>query len=184
MLCHAVCLDRVTHAGMKTCHLRQRWKINRIYNSINDVCYPSVVKEMYEWWRWLKQRLLKEYFVQKFWIYAVLLPGVIAPQRRVSERACTWAHFNACVCNACTCVYASVWLRASRCEVPPWASPPHHVSTSPCLMSGSDTRCLSLLIFSQTTKSLQNPAKKDCENLFLQKWMKAIFPPPPQPCWR
>ena len=64
---------------------------------------------------------------------------------------------NACVCGARSCVYTCVWG-------PPLGAPHHHhrhhPSTSPCLMSGSDTRCLSLLIFSQTTKSHQNPAKR------------------------
>ena len=161
-------LYRVTPAGMKTCHLRQRWKVNRIYNSINDGCYASVVKEMQERWRWLKQRLLKENFGQKFWIYAVLLPVVIAPRRRV---------FFKCMC------LRRALVRVCMCVRSPLGCPP--TTTTATILQHLPVWCQDLtpaVCLSLFSAKRQNPTRtplKDCENLFLQKWMKATPPLPP-----
>lgn len=78
---------------------------------------------------------------------------------------CIYVYLNVRVCDhkVCECNCERLCVRSPFGPVP-------HPSTSHCLMSASDTCCLSFLTLSQTTKSQQNPAK-DCEIFsFKNEW--------------
>lgn len=133
---------------------------------------------------------LKREFWWKVWIYNVLCLPLLLPwgepacislsvrefqRARVSvlKRPCLWTqktHVQVCKClcaRVCDCEHHCV-------RRPPLGISPHP-STSHCLMSGSDTCCLSLPILSQTTKSHQNPGK-DCKtHSFKNKWKILLF---------
>lgn len=140
---------------------------------------------------------LKENFDEKFGFIMFFACLYCSPGEslRASHWVCVnssvhvWVFLNDHVCErkrrmckcVSVCVRACVCVRARVCDCehhcvrrPPLGISPHP-STSHCLMSGSDTCCLSLPILSQTTKSHQNPGK-DCKtHSFKNKWKILLF---------